>query len=70
MKALKESFTIVMSPDERDGLIGHILRAHDHLESYFHQTGDVEAGTEDSKLMDSMCRLYDFVQALRNASYA
>jgi hypothetical protein len=70
MKALKESFTIAMSPDERDALLRHLWRTHGHLEGYFDQVGDVESGTEDAKLMDSMGRIYDFARALENATYA
>lgn len=70
MKALKESFTIAMSTDERDALLAHLWRTHGHLEDYFNQAGDVEGGTEDAKLMDSMGRIYDFARALEAATHA
>jgi hypothetical protein len=69
MKALRDSFTIAMSSDERDELLSDISAVYTHLEGYFEQAGDVESGTEDAKLMDAMHRLGRFAASIRNAPY-
>lgn len=70
MIALKENFTLSMSPDERDALLADVWRVHGHLESYFQQCGDVEQGTDDEKLADSMSALERLAQTIQNARYS
>lgn len=70
MQTYNECFAVVMSPDERDELAANVVLVWSHLEDYFKNVGDVDAGTEDAKLMDAMGALEQFHRRLKNGKFA
>ena len=70
MKAIKESVTIVMSPDERDDLRKDLSRLHGFLETYFSDKEVENDGSPDCMLMDTMGRIESLCRVIDSATYA